>query len=283
MKGIKINQSITSRQDASLSIFFKEVSKIPMISVEEEIELAERIKNGDKEAIKKLVESNLRFIISVAKQYQNKGLPLVDLIQVGCLGAIEAATRWDPSKGFKFISYAVWWIRQAITRSISDDSRTVRIPFNQITYAAKINKEISKFEQKYNREPSVEELEQELSLDSLKINTALTSINKSVSLDTPFKDDDDVGCLLDIIPNKNITDTDNKVVNVEPYYELKLVLNKLSDREHDIIKMIYGIDMSQIPLEQIGQKFGLVAERVRQIQHNILNKLKSYTTLKELL
>lgn len=280
MRGIKINQSITSRQDASLSIFFKEVSKIPMISAEEEVKLAERIKNGDKDAAKKLVEANLRFIISVAKQYQNKGLPLVDLIQSGCEGAIEASTRWDPSKGFKFISYAVWWIRQAITKFISDNSRTVRVPISQIVCVSKINKVINKLEQEYNREPAIEEIEQKLDIDSSKINSALIAINKSISLDTPFKDDDDVGCLLDIIPNKNSTDD---VINTEPYYELKFILNKLSDREHDIIKMIYGIDMSQIPLKQIGQKFGLVAERVRQIQHSILNKLKSHTTLKELL
>lgn len=254
-----------------------------MISLEKEIELAEKIKQGDKEASKKLVEANLRFIISVAKQYQNKGLPLVDLIQVGCEGAMEASTRWDPSKGFKFISYAVWWIRQAITKSISDNSRTVRVPISQIICVNKINKAIDKLSQEYNREPAIEELEQELDLNSSKISTTLTSVTKSMSLDTPFKDDDDVGCLLDIIPNENAIDTDDKVTNIEPYYELKLVLNKLSDREHDIIKMIYGIDMSQISLEQIGQKFGLVAERVRQIQHSILDKLRSSTLLKELL
>ena len=211
MKGLKISQSITDRQDASLGIFFKEVSKIPMIDINKEIELSRRVKEGDELAANELVKANLRFVISVAKQYQNKGLPLVDLIQEGCLGLIQASKLYDESKGFKFISFAVWWIRQAIMKAITDQCRTVRIPMNQVAYISKINKVMSRFEQEEGRKPSIEELEDITDLSSAKISSALLSTDRTISLDMPFKDTE-TGCLVDIIPNENSEASDNNIV-----------------------------------------------------------------------
>ena len=273
MKSFKITQSITDRQDASLGIFFKEVSKIPMLDINEEIELSRRVKKGDRSAANKLVEANLRFVISVAKQYQNKGLPLVDLIQCGAEGALEAALRYDESKGFRFISYAVWWIRQAIMHAISDQCRTVRIPMSQVVCMNKINRASEKFEQEHYRKPSVEELESETNLDTSKINLTLSSINKAVSLDTPFKDED-AGCLLDIIPNDEVEETDQSSLQESVSKEIEEVLSKLSFRERDIIRMSFGLGMNPMQNEEIAARFGIGCERVRQIQHEAIEKIR---------
>lgn len=273
MRGFKITQSITDRQDASLGIFFKEVSKIPMATVEEEIELSKRIKNGDMSAANRLVEANLRFVISVAKQYQNKGIPLIDLIQIGVLGALEGAKRWDESRGFKFISYAVWWIRQAIMQAISLESRTIRVPMNQIVNMNKINKASEKLEQKHERTPSVEEISSETELDSGKINLTLSSINKSISLNTPFSDEE-AGCLLDIIPDSNSNSTDDNISQETESNEIEFVLSKLTNRESDIIRMSFGIGTDQMSLEEISGRFGIGSERVRQIQSEAISKIK---------
>lgn len=274
MKSFKITQSITDRQDASLGIFFKEVSKIPMLDINEEIELSRRVKKGDRSAANKLVEANLRFVISVAKQYQNKGLPLVDLIQCGAEGALEAALRYDESKGFRFISYAVWWIRQAIMHAISDQCRTVRIPMSQVVCMNKINRASEKFEQEHYRKPSVEELESETNLDTSKINLTLSSINKAVSLDTPFKDED-AGCLLDIIPNDEVEETDQSSLQESVSKEIEEVLSKLSFRERDIIRMSFGLGMNPMQNEEIAARFGIGCERVRQIQHEAIDKIRT--------
>ena len=274
MKSFKITQSITDRQDASLGIFFKEVSKIPMLDINEEIELSRRVKEGDRSAANKLVEANLRFVISVAKQYQNKGLPLVDLIQCGAEGALEAALRYDESKGFRFISYAVWWIRQAIMHAISDQCRTVRIPMSQVVCMNKINRASEKFEQEHYRKPSVEELESETNLDTSKINLTLSSINKAVSLDTPFKDED-AGCLLDIIPNDEVEETDQSSLQESVSKEIEEVLSKLSFRERDIIRMSFGLGMNPMQNEEIAARFGIGCERVRQIQHEAIDKIRT--------
>ena len=274
MKSFKITQSITDRQDASLGIFFKEVSKIPMLDIDEEIELSRRVKKGDRSAANKLVEANLRFVISVAKQYQNKGLPLVDLIQCGAEGALEAALRYDESKGFRFISYAVWWIRQAIMHAISDQCRTVRIPMSQVVCMNKINRASEKFEQEHYRKPSVEELESETNLDTSKINLTLSSINKAVSLDTPFKDED-AGCLLDIIPNDEVEETDQSSLQESVSKEIEEVLSKLSFRERDIIRMSFGLGMNPMQNEEIAARFGIGCERVRQIQHEAIDKIRT--------
>lgn len=273
MRGFKITQSITDRQDASLGIFFKEVSKIPMATVEEEIELSKRIKNGDMSAANRLVEANLRFVISVAKQYQNKGIPLIDLIQIGVLGALEGAKRWDESRGFKFISYAVWWIRQAIMQAISLESRTIRVPMNQIVNMNKINKASEKLEQKHERTPSIEEISSETELDSGKINLTLSSINKSISLNTPFSDEE-AGCLLDIIPDSNSNSTDDNISQETESNEIEFVLSKLTNRESDIIRMSFGIGTDQMSLEEISGRFGIGSERVRQIQSEAISKIK---------
>lgn len=273
MKSFKITQSITDRQDASLGMFFREVSKIPMASVEEEIELSKRIKNGDMSATNRLVEANLRFVISVAKQYQNKGLPLIDLIQAGCEGAIEASKRWDESRGFKFISYAVWWIRQSIMLAISSECRTVRVPMNQIVHMNKINKATNKLEQELGRTPSIEEIEVETDISTEKINLTLSSIGKSLSLDTPFKDEE-VGCLLDVIPDNSSTDSDSIITQEHISSEIESILRKLSNREGDVLRMSFGLGMMPMTLEEIACRFGLGSERIRQIQHEAIDKIK---------
>lgn len=284
MKSFKITQSITDRQDASLSIFFKEVSKLPMIDINKEIELSKRVKSGDIKAADELVKANLRFVISVAKQYQNKGIPLVDLIQEGMFGLIKASRLYDESKGFRFISYAVWWIRQSIMQAISEQCRTVRVPMSQIVCVNKINKVSDKFEQENERKPTSEELELETSINTNKINLAITSINKAVSLNTPFKDEE-ANCLLDIIPNKNSEDSDNNSLQEELSNKIEEVLSNLSYRERDVIRMIFGIGMSPMQNEEVASRFGIGAERVRQIQHEAIEKIRlNYSdVLKELL
>lgn len=274
MKSFKITQSITDRQDASLGIFFKEVSKLPMIDINKEIELSRRVKKGDMKAADELVKANLRFVISVAKQYQNKGLPLVDLIQEGCIGVIEASRRYDESKGFRFISYAVWWIRQAIMHAISDQCRTVRVPMSQVVYMNKISKATEKFEQEYGRKPLPEEIESETNLTSDKISFTLSSSSRSVSLESPFKDEE-AGCLLDVIPNSNSEDTDKTLIQDSISQELEEVLNKLSFRERDVLKMSYGLGIPAMQNEEIASRFGIGCERVRQIQHEAIDKIKN--------
>ena len=273
MKSFKITQSITDRQDASLGLYFKDVSKQPMIDINEEIALTKRIKEGDQKAIDKLVNANLRFVISVAKQYQNKGLPLVDLIQEGNLGIVEAAKRYDETRGFRFISYAVWWIRQSIMHAISSQCRTVRIPMSQVAYLNRINKATEKFEQKHGRKPSPEEIEAETSLTTDKISFTLSSSNRSISLETPFNDEE-AGCLLDVIPDSNSDDTDKTLIQDSISQELEDVLNKLSFRERDVLRMSFGLGMVAMQNEEIAIRFGIGSERVRQIQHETLEKIR---------
>lgn len=275
MRPITIGQTITDRQDASLSMYFKDVSKQPMVDINEEIALAKRIQKGDQEALNKLVCANLRFVISVAKQYQNKGLALVDLIQAGNEGLIEGAKKYDPDRGFKFISYAVWWIRQSIIRAISDQCRTVRVPMNQIANLSKINKAIDKFEQNNGRKPSSEELESEINIPSNKISYTLDSISKSISLDTPFSNEEDSGCLLDILPNSNSISADNNTIKESISEEINIVFNKLSNRESDVLRMSFGFGMFPMTLEEIAIRFGIGSERVRQIQNEAISKIKT--------
>lgn len=274
MKPITIGQTITDRQDASLSLYFKDVSKQPMVDINEEIALARRIQEGDKQALDKLVKANLRFAISVAKQYQNKGLSLVDLIQEASFGLIEAAKKYDPDRGYKFISYAVWWIRQAIIRAISEQCRTVRVPMNQIANMNKINKAVDRFEKEHQRRPSNEELEDETNIESGKISQTLTSIGKAISLDAPFSTDEEAGCLLDILPNSNSVNADRLVMEESISKELELVLQKLSNREGDVLRMSFGLGMFPMALEEIAIRFGIGAERVRQIQNEALSKIR---------
>lgn len=273
MRSFKITQSITDRQDASLGIYFKDVSKEPLIDINEEIALTKRIKEGDQSAIDKLVKANLRFVISVAKQYQNKGLDLVDLVQEGNMGLIEAARRYDETRGFRFISYAVWWIRQSIMHAISDQCRTVRIPMNQVVYMNKINKATAKFEQEHGRKPSPEEIEEETKLSSDKISFTLSSTNRAISLETPFKDEE-AGCLLDVLPNENSEDTDGELIQSSVSQEIEAILSKLSYRERDVLRMSFGLGIMPMQNEEIASRFGVGCERVRQIQHEAISKIK---------
>lgn len=273
MRSFKITQSITDRQDASLGIYFKDVSKQPLIDINEEIALTKRIKEGDQSAIDKLVKANLRFVISVAKQYQNKGLDLVDLVQEGNMGLIEAARRYDETRGFRFISYAVWWIRQSIMHAISDQCRTVRIPMSQVVYMNKINKATAKFEQEHGRKPSPEEIEEETKLSSDKISFTLSSTNRAVSLETPFKDEE-AGCLLDVLPNENSEDTDGELIQSSVSQEIEALLSKLSYRERDVLRMSFGLGIMPMQNEEIASRFGVGCERVRQIQHEAISKIK---------
>ena len=274
MKSFKITQSITDRKDASLGIYFKDVSKLSMITPEKEIELTRRIKLGDKAAANELVTANLRFVISVAKQYQNKGLDLVDLIQEGNIGMLEAAYKFDETRGYRFISYAVWWIRQSIMRAISEQCRTVRVPMSQIVNMSKINKMSEKFEQKNGRTPSMEEIEEETNLNRKKINMSLASTYRSVSLESPLRDED-VSCLLDVLPNDNSESTDTTALKSDLILEIERILSKLSYREQDVLRMSFGIGVQAMSNDEIASRFGIGGERVRQIQHSAINHIKN--------
>ncbi len=274
MKSFKITQSITDRKDASLGIYFKDVSKLSMITPEKEIELTRRIKLGDKAAANELVTANLRFVISVAKQYQNKGLDLVDLIQEGNIGMLEAAYKFDETRGYRFISYAVWWIRQSIMRAISEQCRTVRVPMSQIVNMSKINKMSEKFEQKNGRVPSMEEIEEETNLNRKKINMSLASTYRSVSLESPLRDED-VSCLLDVLPNDNSESTDTTALKSDLILEIERILSKLSYREQDVLRMSFGIGVQAMSNDEIANRFGIGGERVRQIQHSAINHIKN--------
>lgn len=274
MKSFKITQSITDRKDASLGIYFKDVSKLSMITPEKEVELTKRIKLGDKAAANELVTANLRFVISVAKQYQNKGLDLVDLIQEGNIGMLEAAYKFDETRGYRFISYAVWWIRQSIMRAISEQCRTVRVPMSQIVNMSKINKMSEKFEQKNGRAPSMEEIEEETNLDRKKINMSLASTYRSVSLESPLRDED-VSCLLDVLPNDNSESTDTTALKSDLIIEIERILSKLSYREQDVLRMSFGIGVQAMSNDEIANRFGIGEERIRQIQHSAISHIRN--------
>lgn len=274
MKSFKITQSITDRKDASLGIYFKDVSKLSMITPEKEVELTKRIKLGDKAAANELVTANLRFVISVAKQYQSKGLDLVDLIQEGNIGMLEAAYKFDETRGYRFISYAVWWIRQSIMRAISEQCRTVRVPMSQIVNMSKINKMSEKFEQKNGRVPSMEEIEEETNLNRKKINMSLASTYRSVSLESPLRDED-VSCLLDVLPNDNSESTDTTALKSDLIIEIERILSKLSYREQDVLRMSFGIGVQAMSNDEIANRFGIGGERIRQIQHSAISHIRN--------
>lgn len=274
MRGIKISQSITDRSNEIIRMYFRDVSKIPLITAEEEKELAYKAKDGDRKAIDKLVTSNLRFVISVAKQYQGRGIDLLDLIQEGSCGVVEAVKHYDPSKGFKFISYAVWWIRQAIVRAISNQCRTVRLPVSQIVGISKINKATEKFEQEHGRKPSIKELEEETGFTDKKINKIMYADSKSVSLDSPIREED-TNCLIDIIANPNSVEADKHLIDPIIPNEIEKLLKKLPNRDSDVLRMFYGIKMIPMSSKEIANRFGISSERVRQIQHNALNYIRA--------
>ncbi|MDD6541332.1 MAG: RNA polymerase sigma factor RpoD/SigA [Prevotella sp.] len=276
MRQLKITKSITNRESASLDKYLQEIGHEEMISVEEEVALAQRIKEGDQEALEKLTKANLRFVVSVAKQYQNQGLSLPDLINEGNLGLIKAAQKFDETRGFKFISYAVWWIRQSILQAIAEQSRLVRMPLNQVGSANKINKMLNRFEQKNERRPSLEEIAEEIDLPEEKIIDAMKVSTRHVSMDAPISDDAD-NSLLDILPNNNAPATDSELVQESLKEEIGRTLQTLGERERSVIEAFFGINQPELTLEEIGDRFGLTRERVRQIKEKAIRRLRHNT------
>ncbi len=276
MRQLKITKSITNRESASLDKYLQEIGKEELISVEEEVELAQRIKKGDKEALEKLTKANLRFVVSVAKQYQNQGLSLPDLINEGNLGLIKAAEKFDETRGFKFISYAVWWIRQSILQALAEQSRIVRLPLNQVGSLNKINKAFARFEQEHERTPSAEELANELELPKEKVTDTLRVAGRHISVDAPFADGED-NSLLDVLVNADSPNADRGLINESLATEVDRALEILTEREQDIIRYFFGIGCSEMTLEEIGEKFDLTRERVRQIKEKAIRKLRQST------
>ena len=281
MRQLKIIKSITNRESASLEKYLQEIGKEEMISAEEEAELAQRIRKGDQKALERLTKANLRFVVSVAKQYQNQGMSLPDLINEGNLGLLKAAERFDETRGFKFISYAVWWIRQAILQAISEQSRIVRLPLNQVGSFNKINREISKFEQLNERRPSLDEIAEHIDLPTEKIDEAMSISGHHVSVDAPFAEGED-NSLLDVMVNEDIPSTDKELVIESLKSEIRHALSILSERERKVIEDSYGINGQELTLEEIGVKYGLSRERVRQIKEKAIRKLRSCTKNKTL-
>ncbi|MBQ5752705.1 MAG: RNA polymerase sigma factor RpoD/SigA [Alistipes sp.] len=273
MRQLKITKSITNRESASLDKYLQEIGKEDLITVEEEVELAQRIRKGDQEALEKLTKANLRFVVSVAKQYQNQGLSLPDLINEGNLGLIKAAEKFDETRGFKFISYAVWWIRQSILQALAEQSRIVRLPLNQVGSLNKINKALARFEQEHERAPSPEELANELELPKEKVTDTMRVAGRHISVDAPFADGED-NSLLDVLVNPDSPNADRGLINESLATEVDRALESLTDRERDIIKYFFGIGCSEMTLEEIGEKFDLTRERVRQIKEKAIRRLR---------
>ena len=273
MRQLKITKSITNRESASLDKYLQEIGKEDLITVEEEVELAQRIRKGDQEALEKLTKANLRFVVSVAKQYQNQGLSLPDLITEGNLGLIKAAEKFDETRGFKFISYAVWWIRQSILQALAEQSRIVRLPLNQVGSLNKINKAFARFEQEHERVPSPEELAQELELPREKVTDTLRVAGRHISVDAPFADGED-NSLLDVLVNPDSPNADRGLINESLATEVDRALETLTERERDIIRYFFGIGCSEMTLEEIGEKFDLTRERVRQIKEKAIRRLR---------
>lgn len=273
MRQLKITKSITNRESASLDKYLQEIGKEDLITVEEEVELAQRIKKGDQVALEKLTRANLRFVVSVAKQYQNQGLSLPDLINEGNLGLIKAAEKFDETRGFKFISYAVWWIRQSILQALAEQSRIVRLPLNQVGSLNKINKAFSKFEQEHERKPSPEELAESLELPADKVADTLRVSGRHVSVDAPFVDGED-NSLLDVLVNNDSPNADRSLIMESLAKEIFRALATLTERESDIIRLFFGIGCQEMTLEEIGERFGLTRERVRQIKEKAIRRLR---------
>lgn len=276
MRQLKISKSITNRESAALDKYLQEIGHEELLSVEEEVVLAQRIKNGDREALEKLTKANLRFVVSVAKQYQNQGLSLSDLINEGNLGLIKAAEKFDEKRGFKFISYAVWWIRQSILQAIAEHSRIVRLPLNQVGSVNKINKMLNKFEQENERRPSINEIAEGVDLPEDKIEDAMKVQARHISVDAPFADGDN-NSLLDVLPNEDAAMADKMLLLESLRDEIKRALQILNDRERKIIEAFFGIDQLEMTLEEIGTKYGLTRERVRQIKEKAIRRLRNNT------
>ena len=274
MRQLKITKSITNRESASLDKYLQEIGREELITAEEEVILAKKIRDGDQNALEKLTKANLRFVVSVAKQYQNQGLSLPDLINEGNLGLIKAARRFDETRGFKFISYAVWWIRQSILQALAEQSRIVRLPLNQVGSLNKINKAFSRLEQIYEREPSASELASCLEIDEDKVRDSLRVSGRHVSMDAPFSNGEE-NTLMDVIVNQDSPRADNTLMSESLQKEIERSLSTLTERERDVIKLFFGIGLNHgLTLEEIGAKFDLTRERVRQIKEKAIRRLR---------
>lgn len=277
MKQLKITKSITNRDVGTLEKYLQDIAKESLISPDEEVELAQRIKEGDQQALDRLVKANLRFVVSVAKQYQNQGLSLQDLINEGNLGLIKAAQRFDETRGFKFISYAVWWIRQSILQAVAEQARIIRLPLNQVGAVSKLKKTAAMLEQEYQRKPSTAELAKELDLPEAKVQSLMGMNMHQISTDAPL-DDEDEGNFLDVYVDQDSTATDEAVENESDNNAIKRALSALSDKERQVINMYYGIGTSrEYSLDEIALTMGISRERTRQIRDRVLKRLKTGT------
>ena len=274
MRQLKITKSITSRDSASLDKYLQEIGREGLLTVDEEVELSQKIRKGDRRALDKLVRANLRFVVSVAKQYQNQGLSLPDLINEGNVGLIKAAEKFDETRGFKFISYAVWWIRQTILQALAEQSRIVRLPLNQVSAVNKITKAMTKFEQEFERKPSADELAELVNELPEKITDSLRASGRHVSVDAPFVEGEE-NSLLDVMVNHDSPMADRTLVNESLATEIDRALSMLNEREKDIVEMSFGINHQEMTLEEIGERFGLTRERVRQIREKAIRKLRT--------
>ncbi len=274
MRQLKITKSITNRNTASLDKYLQEIGKEDLLTADQEVELARKIKAGDQKALEKLTKANLRFVVSVAKQYQNQGLSLPDLINEGNVGLIKAAKRFDETRGFKFISYAVWWIRQSILQALAEQSRIVRLPLNQVGSLNKIKKASNALEQKYERPPSPVEIAKEMEVSENKIDTAMKISTRYVSMDAPITSDEDT-TLMDVFVPTDTDNTDKELMHESLRKEIERSLSTLSEKERDVINLYYGIGMNHgLTLEEIGTKFDLTRERVRQIKEKAIRRLR---------
>lgn len=281
MRQLKITKAITNRENASLDKYLQEIGHEELISAEEEVELARRIKTGDRKALEKLTKANLRFVVSVAKQYQNQGLSLPDLINEGNIGLLKAAEKFDETRGFKFISYAVWWIRQSILQAIAEQGRVVRLPLNQVGSVNRINKVLSKFEQENERRPSVDEIADKTDLPHEKIEDVLKVNTRQVSVDAPMADGDGTS-MIDFMQSDSDPSTDEELLKESLRSEIASALSVLNDRERNVIEAFYGINQPECTMEEIGKKYGLTRERVRQIREKAIRRLKQNTQNKML-
>ena len=276
MRQLKISRSITNREQGALDKYLADIAKEPMITPDEEVELAQKIKMGDQIALDRLVRANLRFVVSVAKQYQNQGLSLADLINEGNVGLIKAAQRFDETKGFKFISYAVWWIRQAILQAVAEQSRMVRLPLNQVGFLSRVKKTATYLEQLYQRKPTIKEIADELDMPEEKIEAIMKINAKEVSMDAPVGDDDDLSFIDTVVPEDNNT-ADHDIVSETESEEIKRSLSVLNDKERKVIEYYFGLDSDNhaYTLEEIGYMMDMTRERVRQVKDKALKKLRT--------
>ena len=276
MRQLKITKSITNRESAALDKYLQEIGKEELLTTDEEVELAQRIRKGDRKALDRLTKANLRFVVSVAKQYQNQGLSLPDLINEGNLGLIRAAEKFDETRGFKFISYAVWWIRQSILQAIAEQSRIVRIPLNQAGAVNRISRVLSQFEQENERRPNTLEIAERTDIPEEKVGEAMQMNGHHVSVDAPFVEGED-NSLLDVMVNDNAPMADKGLLMESLRAEIKAALQILTDRERNVIGTFFGIDQPEMTLEEIGTKYGLTRERVRQIKEKAIRRLRANT------